>query len=346
MKVIIDRDIPFVGGLLEPYAEVLYQRGELIDARAAADCDAMLIRTRTRCDAALLDSSRVRFIATATIGYDHIDTRYCREHAIEVRRAEGCNARGVLQWVAGALAHLLAADHLTPDRCTLGIVGVGHIGSLVERYARHWGFRVLCCDPPRQAREGGDFIPLDELAARADILTFHTPLDDTTRCMVDGRLLSLTRPGAIILNASRGEVVDGRALLASGRRYVLDVWEHEPHIDRSVLDGALYATTHIAGQGQCLGSRDTQSGRAVRPAAQRVVSAAGRPRRAAAYIVERYVPHDRQPFRHRSRDAPAARRTGSVRTHTQHLRLPAGVFLARKYIVILILLFLSKIILG
>ncbi len=129
MKVIIDRDIPFVGGLLEPYAEVLYQRGELIDARAAADCDAMLIRTRTRCDAALLDSSRVRFIATATIGYDHIDTRYCREHAIEVRRAEGCNARGVLQWVAGALAHLLAADHLTPDRCTLGIVGVGHLWS-------------------------------------------------------------------------------------------------------------------------------------------------------------------------------------------------------------------------
>ena len=164
-----------------------------------------------------------------------------------MRRAEGCNARGVLQWVAGALAHLLAADHLTPDRCTLGIVGVGHIGSLVERYARHWGFRVLCCDPPRQVREGGDFIPLDELAARADILTFHTPLDDTTRRMVDGRLLSLTRPGAIILNASRGEVVDGRALLASGRRYVLDVWEHEPHIDRSVLDGALYATTHIAG---------------------------------------------------------------------------------------------------
>ncbi len=132
MKVIIDRDIiPFVGGCSNPYAEVLYQRGELIDARAAADCDAMLIRTRTRCDAALLDSSRVRFIATATIGYDHIDTRYCREHAIEVRRAEGCNARGVLQWVAGALAHLLAADHLTPDRCTLGIVGVGHIGSLL-----------------------------------------------------------------------------------------------------------------------------------------------------------------------------------------------------------------------
>lgn len=247
MKVIIDRDIPFVAGVLEPYAEVRYERGERIDARAASDCDAMLIRTRTRCNAELLDGSRVKFIATATIGYDHIDTQYCRERAIEVRRAEGCNARGVLQWVAGALARLLAADGRMPEQCTLGIAGVGHIGSLVERYARHWGFRVLCCDPPRQAREGGDFIALDELAACSDILTFHTPLDSTTRRMVDDRLLSLTRPDAIILNASRGEVVDGKALLASGRRYVLDVWEHEPHIDRSVLAGAVYATTHIAG---------------------------------------------------------------------------------------------------
>lgn len=247
MKVIIDRAIPYVRGVLEPFAEVRYIDGAAIDRDAAADCDAMIIRTRTRCDRALLEGSRVKFIATATIGYDHIDTEYCRSHSIDTVRAEGCNARGVLQWVAAALAHLLAKEGRRPQDCRLGVVGVGHIGSLVDEYARMWGFDVLRCDPPRQAAEGGDYVSLERLAAEVDIMTLHVPLDRTTRHMVDAGLLSRMRRGATVVNASRGEVVDTRALYLSGRRYILDVWENEPHVDKEVLGGAMLATTHIAG---------------------------------------------------------------------------------------------------
>lgn len=247
MKIIIDKAIPFVKGVLEPFAEVEYIDGDKIDREHAADCDALLIRTRTHCDSRLLDGSKVKFIATATIGYDHIDTEYCRAHSITAVRAEGCNARGVLQWVAAVLAHITALDGCRPEERTLGVVGIGHIGSIVAEYARSWGFRVVCCDPPRQAREGGDFISLDELARQADIITLHTPLDDTTRHMVDSRLIGMMRPEATIINASRGEVVDTLTLAASGHRYILDVWEREPDIDGEVLRNALLATTHIAG---------------------------------------------------------------------------------------------------
>lgn len=209
---------------------------------------ALIVRTRTRCDAALLDGSRVRFIATATIGFDHIDLDYCRRRQIGVATAAGCNARGVLQWIAAVLHHLSQRDGWHPAEKTLGVVGAGHVGELVRRYAASWGFRVLTCDPPRAAREGGgDFVPLEEVARHCDLVTFHTPLDATTRRMADEALLRQLKPKAVVINSSRGEVVDGDALLRSGRPYILDVWEHEPDIDRRLLAGAILATPHIAG---------------------------------------------------------------------------------------------------
>ncbi len=151
MKVVIDKAIPYVDGVLEPYAETLYRDGGAFSREDAADADMLVVRTRTRCDAALLEGSAVKLIATATIGFDHIDMEYCAARGIEVVTAEGCNAAGVLQWVAGVLAMSAAAGGMRPENTTLGIVGVGHVGSLVERYARDWGFRVLRCDPPRAA---------------------------------------------------------------------------------------------------------------------------------------------------------------------------------------------------
>ena len=213
MKIVADNAIPFLKGVLEPYARVEYLPGKTIATADVRDADALIVRTRTRCDAALLEGSSVKLIATATIGFDHIDTEYCRRHGIEVATAAGCNARGVLQYVAAALVRLSRVQAWEPADKTLGIVGVGHVGSLVEAYARTWGFRVVACDPPREEREHGGFLPLEEVACQADILTFHTPLDDTTRHMAGAKLFERMKPGSILINTSRGEVVDGPLVL-------------------------------------------------------------------------------------------------------------------------------------
>ena len=247
MKVVIDNAIPYIKGILEPYAEVLYREGIAFSREDVADADLLIIRTRTRCDASLLDSSSVKMIATATIGFDHIDLEYCQKHGIEVVTAQGCNTAGVLQWVAAALALLSRKDGWTPPQRTLGIVGVGHVGRLVEQYARAWGFNVLRCDPPRKEREGGDFIPLEELLSRSDIVTLHTPLDRTTHHLINDRTMALMHNDAVLINASRGEVVSTQALLNAPQRLLIDVWEHEPEINRDLLAKAIVTTPHIAG---------------------------------------------------------------------------------------------------
>ncbi len=247
MKIIVDKAIPFVKGILEPWADVVYLPGKEICNEDVKDADALIIRTRTRCNADLLEGSSVRMIATATIGFDHIDLNYCREKGIEVATAAGCNARGVLQWMGGVLTCLSLMQGWQPRQRTLGIVGVGHVGSLIKEYAEKWGFRVLCCDPPREEREHLGFLPLEEVAEKADILTFHTPLDKTTYHMVDAALLERLQPEAILINASRGEVVDSEVMREDTHDCVFDVWEHEPDIDPELLDRALIATSHIAG---------------------------------------------------------------------------------------------------
>lgn len=261
MKIVIDDKIPFVRGVFEPYAETVYLPGGGIDSAAVRDADVLVIRTRTRCDAALLRDSSVRMIATATIGYDHIDMDYCRERGIRVTTAAGCNARGVVQWVCAALL----AMGVKPQGTTLGIIGVGNVGSAVREIAENTGFRVVCCDPPRRARrEAGteNFVSLTELLRVADVVTTHVLLDDTTRGMVNASFFGQARPGLVFLNSSRGEVVDEQALknaIRSGAVSLaaIDVWDHEPRIDRELLDMSAVATPHIAGyslQGKAMGT--------------------------------------------------------------------------------------------
>lgn len=243
--LIADRDIPFLAGVPEPYARVEWRAGAEISVQEVRDADALVVRTRTHCDEALLAGSRVRMIATATIGHDHIDTDYCRARGIAVATAAGCNARGVLQWM-GAVLRALG----TPAGRVLGVVGVGNVGSLVVESARRWGFEAMGCDP---FREG--FATLDEVARRADIVTFHVPLTRTgphpTFRMAGAEFFARMKPGAILVNSSRGEVVDGAALLAAHRAkgidYVLDVWPDEPRISPELLQKSLLATPHIAG---------------------------------------------------------------------------------------------------
>lgn len=247
MKIIADSAIPLLRGVLEPWAEVHYTPGTEISGSDVHNADALIIRTRTHCDEQLLEGSSVRLIATATIGFDHIDTAWCAAHNIRTVTAAGSNARGVLQWFAAVAAHLARTQGWSPRQRTLGIVGVGHVGSLIKEYAESWGFRVLCCDPPRQASERCGFLPIEELAQQADILTFHTPLDATTHHLGSEELLTLMKSDAVVINSSRGAVVDNAALLRSGLNYVLDVWEQEPTPTPALVAKALLATPHIAG---------------------------------------------------------------------------------------------------
>lgn len=245
--VVLDAAIPFLEEALRPYATLRRVVGSAITPADLRDAEALVVRTRTRCDKALLEDSPVKLLVTATIGSDHIDRAWCEAAGIRVVTAAGCNARGVLQWVAAALAFVARREEWHPRERTLGIVGVGHVGSLVRHYAEAWGFRVLCCDPPREAREHLGFRSLDEVAAEADILTFHTPLDDSTYHLCDRSLVARMQPHTLILNASRGGVVDERVVCEAQHPYIYDVWEHEPQLDAEILAGALLATPHVAG---------------------------------------------------------------------------------------------------
>ncbi len=251
MKIVADIDIPFLEGVLEPYAEVVYLKGIDIRREDILDADVLMIRTRTKCDADLLEGTKVSLITTATIGMDHIDIEYCESHGIEVANASGCNAGGVMQYVFSALYGITARKGIKIDGSTIGIVGVGNVGRKIEAMAEYLGFKVLRCDPPRAEREGGEgFCPLEQLLAESDVVTLHVPLDETTRGMANADFFTLMKPGAIFINAARGEVLDDEALIAAAPKLgavVIDTWNNEPNVNEELIDVADIATPHIAG---------------------------------------------------------------------------------------------------
>lgn len=251
LKILIDRHIPLIKGLLDTVADVEYIESSSFTPMTVHNADALIIRTRTKCDAALLDGSSVKFIATATIGYDHIDSVYCRSNGIEWVNAPGCNAWSVANYVDAAIRFSL------PDfnGKTIGVIGVGHVGSKVCKVAESMGMNVMPCDPPRVAAgdtlnpDGTeiDFYDLNEIAAKADVITFHVPLDATTHHIINADFLHSCNPNAIIINVSRGAVLSTTDALMATQKFIIDCWEGEPSINRQLLDKALLATPHIAG---------------------------------------------------------------------------------------------------
>ena len=255
MKIIVDSHIPHIQGLIEPRAEVLYLEPGDISRDVVKDADALIVRTRTRCDADLLDGSNVRFIGSATIGTDHIDLDYCANHGITVLNAPGCNAPAVAQWVFCSInAWMRQRSIATAEGLTLGIVGVGHIGSIVTRWASQLGFTTILNDPPRENGDGSFddiFSPLEELQRQCDIITFHTPLTRDGRWptwhLCDQAFLDGLSRCRLILNAARGPIADNAAMLGWHGDIGLDCWENEPIISRPLLEKAIVATPHIAG---------------------------------------------------------------------------------------------------
>lgn len=252
-RILVDDDIPFIKGRLEPVAEVRYVDQSGFTPDTVAEADALLIRTRTRCDSSLLAGSAVRLIATATIGMDQFDIPWCESAGIRIANSPGCNAPGVAQYVWSSLLRL----GFDPDVHTLGVVGKGNVGSIVTQWGREMGSRVMVCDPPR-ARRGltdEEYVGLETLMESCDAVTLHTPLtrqgDDRTYHLVGAAAISRLRDGAILVNAARGPVVDTAALLESvcnrELHTVIDTWENEPLLDHDMLRSADIATFHIAG---------------------------------------------------------------------------------------------------
>lgn len=251
LKIVADKAIPFLEGVFDPYADMTYLPGDKIGPEDVRDADVLMVRTRTKCNAALLEGSKVKFIATATIGTDHIDFPYCDSKGIVVRNAPGCNAGGVMEYVFSALYGLASRRSISLQGDTIGIIGVGHVGSLIERMGRALGFKILKCDPPRAEAEGSfGFCDLEYLLQNSQIVTLHVPLDETTRGMANSEFFSLMQPGAFFINAARGEVVCDDALKAAIPKLgpvIIDTWNHEPDIDLDLMDKVAIATPHIAG---------------------------------------------------------------------------------------------------
>lgn len=259
MKIVIDDKIPYIRETIRQITDdAVYLKGAAITARDVEDADALIVRTRTRCDAKLLEGSRVKFIATATIGFDHLDTEYLKRKGIEWMNCPGCNSGSVAQYLRSTLILLCRERGLNPERHVVGIVGYGHVGTKVAKEARQMGFKVEVCDPPLQASGSmaEDFVAMEQIEKECDVITFHVPFTKTgsypTYHIADkaffGRLLR--RP--VIINTSRGGVVDNDALLSAltdgkVRDAVIDTWENEPGINIALLNKVYIGTPHIAG---------------------------------------------------------------------------------------------------
>lgn len=257
IHIVADGKIPFLRGLLEPYARVSYYDPSEITNTVVRDADILLVRTRTQVDKRLLIGSRCRFVGTATIGYDHIDTRYCEENGIRWANAPGCNAVSVGQYVLASILLWARSKNYNVSEMTVGIIGVGHVGSVVEKYCRALGMKVLLNDPPRAEVEGGDkFVSIEEIASKSDIITFHTPLvmrgAHATCHLGSIQFFDMLRRSPLIINTSRGDVVDNYALLRALNSEkvgdaVMDVWEGEPRLNTALMLASFIATPHIAG---------------------------------------------------------------------------------------------------
>jgi erythronate-4-phosphate dehydrogenase len=216
----------------------------------------LLVRSVTRVDRALLEGTPVRFVGTCTIGTDHLDLDYFEEVGIQWSSAPGCNARGVVDYVLGSLLTLAEIEGVDLASRTYGVVGAGQVGGRLIKVLRGLGWNVLVCDPPRQAREGGDYVSLNEIIARCDVISLHTPLDkggnSPTWHLFDHARLQQLKAGAWLINAARGPVVDNRALRQvllerEDLQAVLDVWEKEPEVDVELAELCVIGTPHIAG---------------------------------------------------------------------------------------------------
>ena len=249
MRIVVDENIPFGREAFGRLGNVVTLHGRKMDAAAVRDADLLIVRSITKVNRELLEGSRVRFVGTCTIGTDHVDELYLRERGSAFASAPGCNANSVAEYVVAALLVLAKRGGYRLEGKTIGVIGVGNVGSKVVVKCEALGMSVLQNDPPLARANPNDkrFLPLEPLM-NADFITLHVPLvkegPDRTKHLADAVFLKRMKPGAVLLNSSRGAVVDNKAI---DRTIVLDVWEHEPNINVSFFDRVALGTPHIAG---------------------------------------------------------------------------------------------------
>lgn len=257
IKIIADDKIPFLKGVLEPFVDIEYYPGNGFTNKIVKEADVLIVRTRTKCNEELLDGTNVKLITTATIGFDHIDTDYCERNNIKWLNAPGCNSGSVKQYITSVLLTLANQQEFNLSEKTIGIVGVGNVGSKIKEVAEVLGMKVLLNDPPRARNKIGEqYCDLDTIISQSDIITFHVPLNrdgiDKTHYIANESFFNKLRKKPIILNSSRGEVIKTSALKdaisnQNVSAVVLDVWENEPDIDLELLELVNIASPHIAG---------------------------------------------------------------------------------------------------
>ena len=257
MKILVDENMPYARELFSRLGDVKAVPGRPIPVAELIDADALMVRSVTKVNEALLAGKPVKFVGTATAGTDHVDDVWLKQAGIGFSAAPGCNAIAVVEYVFSALLMLAERDGFALRDRTVGIIGVGNVGGRLQKRLEALGIRTLLCDPPRADRgDEGEFHALDELVAQCDVLTFHTPLFKEgpykTLHMADEALLRALKPGTILINACRGPVVDNAALLkclqaGQDLSVVLDVWEPEPDLNVELLAKVDIGTAHIAG---------------------------------------------------------------------------------------------------
>lgn len=254
LRIVADRVIADAAAAFGGLGDVELVDGRALDRVCVAAADILLVRSVTRVDAALLAGSRVRFVGTATAGIDHVDTDYLARSGITFAAAPGCNARPVGEYVLACVLAHAAATGRAPATLTAAVIGCGHAGSWAMRLLSDVGVRCLRNDPPRALHEPG-FLPLVEVLGVADVVTLHVPLCTEgpfpTRNLLAAAELEAMKPGALLVNAARGGIVDEAAwsrAVADGRlQAAVDCWANEPDVAPDLLDAAFVASPHVAG---------------------------------------------------------------------------------------------------
>ncbi|VFS48439.1 Erythronate-4-phosphate dehydrogenase [Moellerella wisconsensis] len=257
VKILVDENMPYAEVLFSRLGEVKAIPGRPIPVAELRHADALMVRSITKVDPALLAGTPVKFVGTATAGFDHVDIDGLTQAGIGFSSAPGCNAIAVVEYVFSALMMLAQRDNFDLRDKTVGIIGVGNVGGRLAARLKAWGVKTLLCDPPRHDKgDKEDFLPFEQLLAEADVLTFHTPLNKSGEYrsyhLLNEPALEKLPDETIIINASRGEVVDNQALLKqlkAGRKFsvILDVWEPEPNLSIELMALVDIATPHIAG---------------------------------------------------------------------------------------------------